>query len=385
MALLLILVQVARGLRDMPQASFFVIYLQEQFGLSPVAISSVVAGAQVAGMLTALLGGAITARLGSKWVLVAGLVLSGLNSLAFQSNIFWLAALLWFTGGVGLALVTVSSASYLTEVSARGNVGIFAAVYALSMTVGGALGNPLAGVLIDQSGYQPFGWATLAVAAAAALIVSVGMARIQGQTARPVGLREFWSGLASTIRPLNIRTLAGMRSLPTFFYGMLTVLIPLFINHLTGSKVTVAAYGTTSLVVSSAAQLIIGRAADRWGARRPTIAAYSALILSAAGLVLWNDTVWGLFTFGVLGVAAAWSLSTLLYVWVSDGVPKAEHPATFGLLHAVWSLSMITGSVLGGWFATTLPGLPFLLAGLLNTGAFFLVSAYYRRVETAQP
>jgi MFS family permease len=70
--------------------------------------------------------------------------------------------------------------------------------------------------------------------------------------------------------------------------------------------------------------------------------------LALSGLAATVDTVWGLFAFGVLGVAAAWSLSTLMYVWVSDGVAKAEHASSFGLLHAVWSLSMITGSLLGG-------------------------------------
>ena len=74
------LVQMISGMRDAPQFTFFLIYLQEQFGLAPAAISGVVAGGQIAGMAAALLGGAITARLGSKWVLVCGLVLSGLSS-----------------------------------------------------------------------------------------------------------------------------------------------------------------------------------------------------------------------------------------------------------------------------------------------------------------
>jgi hypothetical protein len=101
------------------------------------------------------------------------------------------------------------------------------------------------------------------------------------------------------------------------------------------------------------------------------------MVIAGLGLAVSNGTVWGLFGFGVLGIAAAWSLSTMMYVWVNDGVAKTEHPATFGLLHAVWSISMITGSVLAGWFAVRLPGLPFLAGALLNVGALFLISAYY--------
>jgi MFS family permease len=149
---------------------------------------------------------------------------------------------------------------------------------------------------------------------------------------------------------------------------------------LTGSKVAVAAYGTTTLIVASAAQFLAGRSADRWGARLPTRAAYSAVILCGVGLSASSGTVWGLFVFGVLGNAAAWSLSTLMYVWVNDGIPKPRHPATFGLLHAVWSLSMVSGSLLAGWSVSSFPGLPFLLVGLLNIGSLFLAPLYYSRV-----
>ncbi len=382
-AALLILVQLASGMRDMSQLAFFLIYLQERLGLRSVTISSVVAGAQVAGMLTALLSGAITARLGSKWVLATGLAFACLGSLAFQARALWLVALLWFAGGAGMALTTVGGASLLTRISARGALGIFAALYALSMTVGGAVGNPLAAVLIDRYGFSTLSWTAIILSVTTILVVVLLMPGFPDRGMEPVPLRSFWSGVLHTVRQTNVRLVVGLRCLPTIFYGTLTVLIPLLINGLTGSKALVAAYGTTNLIVASVAQLLAGRAADRWGARRPTLAAYSAVMLSGLGLAASAGAVWGLFAFGVLGIAASWSLSTLMYVWVSDGVPKSEHPATFGLLHAVWSLSMVTGSLLAGWFGSgRFPGLPFLVAGLLNIGSFFLTFVYYNRDST---
>jgi MFS family permease len=378
-AVLLIFLQVATGIAVMPQLSFFLIYLQEQLLLAPATISYVVAGAQVAGMLTAVLGGAITARLGTKWVLVCGLALSTLASFAFQMQSFWVVTLLWFAGGAGMALSTVGGASYLTGISRRGSLGILAALYALSMTIGGAFGNPIAGVLIERSGYAAFSWVAIGILASTILVITLWMGNQRGQTPEGNPLRFLWSSISYTFRQANVRMVVGMRCLPTIFYGTLTVLIPLLINQVTGSKVMVAVYGTTTLAVASAAQLLAGRAVDRWGARRPTLIAYSAIILSGLGLAASAGTLPGLFGFGVLGIAAAWSLSTLMYVWVNDGIPKADHPSTFGGLHAVWSLSMVSGSVLGGWFVTTLPGLPFLLTGLLNAGSIFLALAYYRR------
>jgi MFS transporter, AAHS family, 3-hydroxyphenylpropionic acid transporter len=383
-AALLIFVQFASGLREMPQMTFFLLYLQEQFGLPPVAISGIVAGAQLTGMLTALLGGAVAARLGSKWVLVTGLFCSGVSSFAFQAPWLWLVVLLWMFSGAGVALTSVGGASTLTRISAREALGSLASFYALSVTVGGALGNPTAAVLIEQSGFAAFSWFAITVSAVAILVITFLMPNYQDRAPAPVSVRALWSGMLAIARQTNVRLVVAMRCLATIFYGMLVVLIPLMLNNLTGSKVLVAAYGTTNLVVASAAQLLTGRVADRRGARLPTLVAYSAMILAGLGLAASAGMVWGLFAFGVLGIAAAWSLATLMYVWVSDGVARADHPPTFGLLHAVWSLSMITGSVLGGWFVATLPGLPFLLAGLLNVGSLFLTVAYYRR-NTVRP
>jgi len=378
-ALLLIFAQLAAGLRDMPQFAFFLIYLQEQLALAPVTISSVVAGAQVASMIAALGSGALTARLGSKWVLVGGLAFSGLSSLVFQLDTFWLVALLWLTGGAGAALVTVGSSSYLTRLSGQGTLGILAALYALSMTIGGAIGNPLAGVLIERYSFSRFGWAAVALTVITTLILALWMNNLHDYAAAPVGFRTLGASFLPTLRQPTVRFLIGLRGLPTLFYGMMTVLVPLLLNDLSGNKVMIAAYGTATLIVASVAQLLAGRAADRWGAQRPTLIAYGTLFVAGCGLFLGVGQVVTLFCFGVLGIAAAWSLSTLMYVWVADGLPKDEHPATFGLLHAVWSLCMIGGSLLGGWLVRLTPGLPFLLGGLINIGACFLIIRYYRR------
>ena len=245
------------------------------------------------------------------------------------------------------------------------------------MTAGGAIGNPIAGVLIEQRGFSTFGWTAMGICGVALVFAALLSVHKPDRDVEATSLRAFWSSALSATRRAQGRLVVGMRCLPTIFYGMLTVLMPLLVFDATGSKVTVAAYGTATLLVASATQLLAGRAADRWGGRRPTLIAYAGIVLAGLGLAASANTLWGLFVFGVLGTAAAWSLSTLMYVWVSDGISKPEHPSTFGLLHAVWNLSMISGSVLGGWFVHVAPGLPFLIAGLLNLGSFALTFAYY--------
>ena len=117
-AALLVLVQIANGIWYMPQLTFFPIYLQEELGLSTVVIAVIVSGALVLGMFAALVGGAVTGQLSSKWALVLGLSISAVGVLAFQVHIPWLVTLLWFIGGAGLSFITVGGASYLTGLSA---------------------------------------------------------------------------------------------------------------------------------------------------------------------------------------------------------------------------------------------------------------------------
>ena len=382
-ALALLSAQLVNSVRETPQFAFFLIYLQEDLALSPIGISSVVAGAQITGMLSALMGGAITARLGSKWTLVLGFAIASLSSFVFHVHWFWGVALLWLLGGSAAGLVNVAGASYLTRLSA-GGLGVLSALYALSMTVGGAVGSPIAGILIERYGFDLFGWYSLGLALLAVAVGALWLPDRRDHLARPPSLFSFWANIAPTVRRREVQLLSGLRGLPTFCYGTLHVLIPLLINEQSGNKVLVAAYGTATLVVASATQLLVGRAADRWGARGPSLLSFGLLIVSGLGLAVGAKSVTLLFVFGILGIAAAWALSTLMYVLVDDGIAKEDHPATFGWLHAVWSFSMIAGTLLGGWLVRVGPGLPFLVAGVVNVGSLVLVIVYYRRLATVK-
>ena len=69
---------------------------------------------------------------------------------------------------------------------------------------------------------------------------------------------------------------------------------------------------------------------------------------------------------------------------VSDGVPRVEHGRAFGLLHAVWSIAMIVGALLGGALTRVTPGLPFLVAGLLNGFSIVLTLVFFAQVQQNQ-
>ena len=374
----LLLMQLISGAWMLPQGAFFPIYLEELLHLTPLAIAIIVAAAQATGLAAALIGGGLTDAFGSKRVLAIGLAGGAIASLVFHTQAPLVVAGLWCLGGVMGSLQTLGASSYLTRAVAPQRLGLLSALFALSFTVGGAISNPMAGWLLDEAGFGLFGLTGVIMLAAAALLVQVALpVHSPSNTAADAPSVTLWS---LTRRPV-VQMLMGLRFLPTVFYGMATVLVPLMLNDLAGNKTTVALYGTVSLLVASLAQLVAGRAADRYGHRWPTMVGYIVLIVAALGLAIFARTLWGVFCFGVLGIAAAWALATLFFVLVSDGVPRPEHGRAFGLLHATWSIAMIGGALLGGALTRVTPGLPFLVAGLLNGLAIVLTLAFFAQVQ----
>lgn len=370
----LFVVQFLSGAWILTQMSFFPIYLEETLRLAPFILSVVVAGGQAAGMLAALFGGGLSDTLGSKRVLVIGLAGGALAALIFQSEWLLLVALLWMLGGAMGSLQTLGGSSYLTRAAEPQRLGLLSALFALCMTAGGALGSPLAGWLLDTSGFQIFGLAGVGlVLITLAVAMFVLPAQVTESDSRQQAAEDMWH----MARRPAVQMLIGLRFLPTIYYGMSGILIPLMINDLAGNKTTVALYGTASLIIASGAQLLAGRAADRFGHRWPPLIGYGALIAASLGLAFFSGQLWGVIAFGILGAAAAWSLASLLFTLVSDGVPRGEHGRAFGLLHATWSVAMIAGALLGGALTRLSPGLPFVVAGLLNVGSIVLVMAFF--------
>ena len=374
----LLVMQLISGAWILPQGAFFPIYLEEMLHFTPLAIAIIVAIAQATGLVAALIGGGLTDALGSKRVLVLGLAGGAIASLVFQTQLPLLVTALWCLGGAAGSLQTLGASSYLTRAAAPQRLGLLSALFALSFTIGGAASNPIAGWLLDTTGFGLFGLVGVITLAAAALLVQ-GALPAQAPAHTAAG-EQAVTLLVLARRPI-VQLLMGLRFLPTVFYGMVTVLAPLMLNDLAGNKTTVALYGTVSLMVASVAQLMAGRAADRYGHRGPTFVGYAALIVAALGLALFADDLWGVFGFGVLGIAAAWALATLFFVLVADGVPRTEHGRAFGLLHAVWSIAMIVGALLGGALTRLTPGLPFLVAALLNGLSLLLVTAFFAQVN----
>ncbi|MDH7485333.1 MAG: MFS transporter [Anaerolineae bacterium] len=387
---LLLLVQLLSGVVLSPQRSFFPIYLEEQLRYAAVFISAFVAMGQLLGMVASVIGGALCDAVGRKWTLVLGLIGFVFGGLVYVARAPWLVALFWALGGLGLGFHTLGGQGVLIDTANPQRLGVLSAFYHWGFTLGGALSSPAAGLILDQQGFGVFGL-TLALISLATVLGT--MALLPSDTPHPnpspigrgAGVRvergmsnRSLFGYGEIVRRPAVITLGLVRFLPTCYYGMASVLNPLLINRLAGSKTAVALYTTSSLVVATLAQVVAGRAADRWGRRWPTLVSFGALIFSAIGQAASATHLWSFYTFGVLGISAAWSLATLLPCLVADAAAVEERGRVLGMLNLVWNVGMMVGPLIGGALLEVATGWPFLVAALLNLGAIAAALSFFR-------
>jgi len=385
----LLLLQLMGGMMLMPHRAFFPIYVQD-LGYGAAQISMLSAMGMALALLASLVGGTLSDRLGRKWTLLLGNVGFAVGGLLYLTPRLGWIGLLWGVSGFCMGLHTLGSQSYLVDAAPAAYLGLSAALYNWGYTLGGALSSPVLGYLLDRWNYGAFGGSLTAFAMLAVAINALYLPRLRAPTdldgaeRSAAGPRALFGYGALARRPIVV-LLVAMRFLPTLAYGVATVFLPLLLDRAGASKTVIAAYVTVSQAVASLAQVIAGRAADRWGGKWPTVLVYAALAASTLGTGLFAGSLWGVFSFGTAAAAAAWSLSTLLPGWVANVTVAAERGRVLGWIHLWWNVAMMLGSMLGGALYGRLPGLPFVLTGALNAFSVPLALVFYRAAKGPVP
>jgi len=381
--LVLLLLQLMGGMMLMPHRAFFPIYIQE-LGYGAALISMLSAMGMALSMLASLVGGTLSDRLGRKWTLLLGNVGFILGGLLFLTpGLGWIGTL-WAVSGFCMGLHTLGGQSYLVDSAPSGYLGLSTALYNWGYTLGGALSSPVVGYVLDRWDYGAFGGSLTAFALLAVAINALYLPRLHAPARHSAAGPKALFGYATLARRPIVVLLVAMRFLPTLAYGVATVFLPLLLDSAGATKTVVAAYVTVSQAVASLAQVIVGRAADRWGAKWPTLLVYATLVVSVLGTGSLADRLWAVFAFGTAGAAAAWSLSTLLPGWVAQVTEASERGRVLGWIHLWWNVAMMLGSMLGGALYVHAPGLPFLVTGAMNALSIPLTFVFYR-VATKGP
>ncbi len=369
----LLSVQLLTGILLTPLTNFGSIYLNEALGYSLQEVALIIALGQVVGMVASIIGGSLSDSQGHKWILFLGVSGLAISSLLYIIRVPWIVIILWCISNAGIGLSVVSGQGYLTLASSADVLGVASAIYNWGYTLGGAVGIPIATVILADDNFTMLGFALLAFGIFT-IIVSAFLPQIRPNDAIQK-IKHSNVGYRVLLRR-DLIILILLRFLPTCFYGVMT-LIPLVIKQQSGSNVVVAWYVTGSSIFATIIQFIAGRMTDKYGVKLPTQISFVVILLAIIGMIVMGNTLWGLFLFGSLGIGAAWALSTLLPGMVTHSAEPEIHGRVFGSLHLIWTLAMALGTLLGGNLLSIQISLPFMIVGILNVIALGLTVPFF--------
>jgi EmrB/QacA subfamily drug resistance transporter len=178
---------------------FFVsLYMQNILGYSAVEAGAAFLPMTVLIILIAPIAGKTSDRIGSRWLMTAGMVLVGLQLLYFSrlgvNESFWNLLPGLLTGGVGMALVMTPSAAAAVRSVPVDKAGVGSAVLNACRQVGGAMGIAVMGAIMaaeigDRRSPEAFvdGFSTALLVAAAIAFAGAAVALAAVRTHRTAG------------------------------------------------------------------------------------------------------------------------------------------------------------------------------------------------------
>lgn len=374
--LILLGLLLAAGAVGGPMRALLPIYLEHDLAWTPPAIAAIAASRLLAAALSAPLGGILADTAGARRTLRLGLIGLPLAALCFLTPAWPLLVLLGLAAGLADGLQSTGSQSYLIARADRLIIGRAASAFFVGSTLGGALGNLGVGVLLHGWGFAGLG----PVGLGAGVLVLVTATALPGGESRAASRRGVPTSTLAAYRTLlrapQVRQLALLRFLSTCSWGATSLLWPLLIARLSGDPATAALFGTVSLIVAVAAQLGTGHLIDTIGPTGPALVltALVPLVAALSVLAIATGLLPALFAVGVAGTAVAWSLSGATLPLIRAAAPAEEVGQVVGLLHLMWSLAMLTGTLLAGWLVVVGAALPFGTVALIALPA--IVAAY---------
>jgi MFS family permease len=367
-----------------PFSSLFPVYVEADLERLPWFTGSLRGLMLVLGGIFAVVGGRLCDLLGRKVTLLIGLCGAIVTGMIFRTSSPLLLTALIIGMGIGTGPWSTAGQSYLiSSVSAR-RLGLGGALYFLTNTAGGALGSLVTGLAhsgweLPQIGLAMTGWEfpQIGLAMTVAMVAVLGLAVVimpggqNGRVPRQAGDRPrlaLWATYRPFLSRRDVQLLIGLRYMVTSFWGMAVLLMPLLVYRVSQSESMPAYYASVSLSVAAGCQLLTGVLADRYGRTGPLLIAATGIVISAAGLALFWESLPGLFVLGTALTGTAWAVSTLIPKLINDVALPEERSRLVGLGHLVWSAAMLTGSIVGGLLVEITPALPFAAGAVLACG-----------------
>ncbi len=355
------------GFATAPYHSLLPVYVDADLGRLALFTGYLRAVALALGGICAIVAGRLCDLLGLKITLLLGFAGSAVTGLVFHTGEVLLLTLLTLVAGAAAGPMSTSGQSYLIASAGPARLGLGGALYFLSSTLGQSAGNLSTGLVKQDWSFEQIGTAMTLLSAALVVAGILLLPSTPVGGSRQAPRLSLWSSYRPLLAQREVHLLVGLRLTITGFWGMASLALPLLVYRASGSAATAAFFGSISLAVAAAGQLLTGLLRDRFGRTRPLILSAGGIVASAVGLALSAGSVTGLFLFGTALSTTAWAVSVLVPGLIDEVATAEERNLLVGLGHMVWSGAMVTGSLAGGWLVEVAPYLPFAAGAVSST------------------
>ncbi|MDE0086913.1 MAG: MFS transporter [Candidatus Poribacteria bacterium] len=361
------------GLITGPVHLFFPVYAESVLGENPFFAGLLRAIPIGLGGITALIGGTLSDRFGRKPTLLIGVTGAVVIGGLFTTQIpLFIWGILCYEG-IASGFKTAGGQSYLISSVSPKQLGMATGLYFISSTVGSAVGNAIAGEIIDRINFRTFGTGAVLLSGLLFIGACLFLPRLKQNVGNSQQKRDgIWKSTLNIGKYTNlwrrseIKMLIGLRVFPTYYWGSVNLLMPILIFRIAGDKAT-GYYGAVSLLFAFACQLATGKICDAVGHRIPALVANVVVTILAFGLAFFHNSLVGLEIFGILGAGAAWALSTTIPRFINEFTNPDEKGHGVGITHLAWSTGFLLGYVASGFLINISVYVPFIVAG------FFLI------------
>ena len=351
---------------------------RDDLGLSKSAAGGLTASYAAGTLLGSLPAGWLAGRLGGKTALLVGLGLLAGSSVAFgfAEDLVLLDASR-FVQGIGGACSWAGGLAWLMAMSPRERRGELIGT-ALGAAIFGVLLGPVLGGAATQSSPELVfsGVGVVAVLLAGCAYLTPGDAPDEGSS---------WTQLARALRARPIVLAVWLVALPALFSGTIGVLVPLRLDELGASGVTIGAVFLAAAAVEGVLSPLLGRFSDRRGRLLPLrvglgAAAVAAVLLPLPASVLLLGAA---LLFAVAALGMFWAPATALLSESSEAA-GLDQGFAFGLMNLAWAAGQVVGGAAGGSLAdATADALTYVLLSVLCAAT--LMFALRRRDLGASP
>ena len=364
---------------------FLMLYVTKKFDVGMTEVGVLYGLMSVANTLGSMLGGALADRLGRKGMMVLGLVISGLSSLALAlvgtfELFFAVVVFVGLVASIGFPAQQAMVADLLPEEKRSGGFGIFRVVANMAWILG-----PVIGGLLATRSYMP-----LFICDAVGSTITAGIVILAIRETRPARgagepeqtMAKTFAGYWDVLRDGTFVLFIGACILMTIVYLQLYTTLGVYLRDTHG--LAEQAYGYLMSMNATAVVLLQIPIAHRIARYRPMMMMALGTLLYAIGFGMYGlFSSYALFALAMfiitVGEMIVMPTSQALVAKIAPEDMRGRYMAVFGFS---WLIPQATGTLLAGLIMDNAdPRSVWHAAGLLGLVAVAAFTLLNRRVE----